>query len=233
MTFYHSAQPEGRWFIEDCPHTIGEKCPICEYSSALWTSDEKTARAFWRKKGYIANILVVQDEANPENEGKVFLFKFGKSIYDMIMAAVAPEDEDDESLNVFDFDEGYDFKLKLVQKAGYNNYDKSKFAMKPSEIAGGDVKAQEEIFNSIHDLSEFGDPERFKSYDELAKKLASVTSGNVPAPQNLEKEIAKEIDKSQVKEQETENDFEEEEDDFDFDKLLGDDSDDDDDVLPF
>ena len=82
LTFRHAFQTEGRWFIEECPHTIGEKCPVCEYSSSLWDSNEDEARKHWRAKGYIANVLIVDDPANPENNGQVKLFKFGKKIYD-------------------------------------------------------------------------------------------------------------------------------------------------------
>lgn len=229
LTFRHAFELDGRWFIEECPYTIGEKCPVCEYSSSIWNSNENLARAHWRSKSYIANILVVKDEANPENEGKVFMFKFGKKIYDMVMDRVAPEEEDEEGHNVFDFDEGLDFKLKLGQKAGYNNYDRSTFAFKTSAVADGKVKDQEAVYNAIYDLSEFVKKERFKTYDQLLTKLTgSQKAKTVPS---IQSELVDEVTKKPVMEDTTKNvdqpddNFEQEdgtEDEIDFDALLAD-----------
>ncbi len=228
LTFRHAFQKEGRWFIEECPVTIGEKCPVCEYSSSIWNSNEKEARKHWRTKSYIANIIVVKDEANPDFEGNVFMFKFGKKIYDMIMNRVAPEDDDgDEGVNVFDFDEGLDFRLKLGQVSGYNNYDKSSFSFKSSAVADGKIKAQEEIYNKIYSLDEFIDPEKFKSYDDLLKKLTGSNAANkVPS---LDAEL-KEDKKSEVVEDKKSEPFdpdkdidEDDTDDIDFESLLDDD----------
>jgi len=229
LTFRHAFQTEGKWFIEECPVTIGKKCPVCEYSASIWNSDEKKARAHWRTKTYIGNILVVTDEANPENEGKVFLYKFGKSIHDIIMERVAPEDDDEEGLNVFDFDEGANFKLKLVQKGDYNNYEKSKFVITPSAIADGDIKKQEAIFDKIYDLDEFTKEERFKTYDELAAKLYKTSTSVKVKPIQEEIEEAKTVKK--VKEIKAEPDEEDDSDadDIDFEALLNSDDDD----IPF
>lgn len=222
LTFRHAFQKDGRWFIDECPHTIGEKCPICEYSSSIWNTNEDEARMYWRTKGYIANILVVKDPAKPENDGKVFMFKFGKKIYDKIMNIVAPEEEDEEPVNIFDFDAGLDFKLKLGQVAGYNNYDKSSFVFKQTKVGGGKLKEQEAIFNAIHKLDEFVDPERFKTYDQLLKKLTKANAA-VAVP-SIDSEIKTDkkdesvaFEPDAVEEEVTDN-----VDDIDFDALLSD-----------
>lgn len=180
-TFRHGFQIKGRWFIEECPHTVGEKCPICEYASELWDSDEEEGHKHWRKRQYIANVLIIDDTADESNNGQVKLFKFGKKIYNMIMEAVAPEDGDDEAINVFDFDEGVNFKLKLTQVGGFNNYDKSKFMNSKSAIAGGDEDAQIKIFEGIIPLDEFKDKKKFKNYDQLREKFLKM-HGSVLAP---------------------------------------------------
>ncbi len=220
LTFRHAFKNAGKWFIDECPFTIGEKCPVCEYSQSIWGSNETVARLHWRTKSYIANIIVVSDENNPENEGKVFLYKFGKKIYDKVLEIIAPEDEDETSVNIFKFDEGLNFKLKLVQVGGYNNYDKSKFLMTPSAIADGDMNKQEAIFNAIHELAEFTDPKKFKTYDELLIKLNGSQAAKTVPPLETEykqTEIIPEEKKT------GEDDTVEDTDDIDFDALLSDD----------
>ena len=175
--FSHGFQGKGGWFIENCPTTIGGKCPVCEANSELWNSgieDDKTvARDRKRKLSYIANIMVVSDPKNPSNDGKVFLFKFGKKIFDKIMEKLQPEFADETPTNVFDFWKGADFKLKIRKVAGYVNYDKSEFDV-PAPLMGGDDKQLEGVWAKQHKLQEFLKPENFKSYDELSKKLDSV-----------------------------------------------------------
>ena len=196
LTFRHAFQSAGKWFIEECPHTIGEKCPVCEHSSAIWNENETEARKHWRSKSYIANILVVKDKANPENEGKVFLYKFGKKIADKILERISDEDD---GVNVFDITNGLDFKLKCTQVSNYNNFDTSSFAFKSTEVADGKEDLQEEIYNQIHELKEFMDPSKFKSYDVLQKKLLGAKTANrVPS---LESEFSKEANKKPVVEE--------------------------------
>ena len=234
LTFRHAFQTAGKWFIEDCPVTVGAECPVCEHSASMWDSDSDQARKLWRKKTYIANILVVEDSNNPENEGKVFLFKFGQSIYDIIMGVVAPEDDDEESVNIFDFDEGLNFKLKMVQKGGYNNYDKSKFVMGAKSVADGDESEQERIYNDIYDLSEFTQKDKFKSYEELLKKFSSMTSVSSSMASNIEEEdkkketTKKDSSNSDIpfgtdEEKSDGDDGDDDDDDIDFDALLADD----------
>jgi hypothetical protein len=189
--------PTGRWFIENSLTTLGLKDPVSDFNSELWnsTTDDdsparKQARTQKRKLGYIANIMVVTDQSEPENEGKVFLYKFGKKIFDKVSQAmnpgidedgnVIPGEEDTEGYNPFDFWAGADFKLKIRQVSGYRNYDKSEFA-KPKAIFDKD-KEIEEIWKSEFSLKEFIDPnsDNYKSYEKLEEKLYWVLDVNRP-----------------------------------------------------
>ena len=177
--FSHGFKGKGGWFIENCPTTLGLKCPVCEANSDLWNSgseDDKTiARDRKRKLSYISNIIVVSDPKNPQNEGKVFLFKYGKKIFDKIMEKIQPEFQGETAVNVYDFWKGADFKLKIRKVAGYVNYDKSEFDV-AAPLFGGDDKQLEDLWAKEYALLEFAQPSEFKSYDELAKKFAGVMS---------------------------------------------------------
>ena len=146
-------------------------------NSRLWNSgidaDKETARRQKRRLHYVTNVLVLQDPGNPQNEGKVMLYKFGKKIYDKIMDAMQPEFADETPVNPFDMWGGADFKLKIRNVEGYRNYDKSEFAS-PSELYGGEDSKLEPLVNQLHDISEFTDPKNYKSYDELKAKLMRV-----------------------------------------------------------
>lgn len=180
--FQHSVQNKqtGRWLIDECPWTIKVSCPICKYANEIYNQDSSFAKKTW----YVANILVVKDEMNPEAEGKVFLWKFGKEIFKIIESAIRGNEEKEiEPKKVFNFLEGHDFKLKVYKKAipGFDNpvnkYDESFFVKNPSEIYEGDEDKQEVVYNSIYELDEFLDPKRFKSEEELQKKLSSFLNG--------------------------------------------------------
>lgn len=178
--FSHGFQgPTGKWYIENSLTTLGENDPVGELNTQLWNSgseaNKEIARKQKRKLSFTANILVVSDPKHPENEGKVFLFKFGKKIFDKIMDKARPTFEDEKPVNVFDFWEGANFKLRMRKKDGYANYDESVF-MEPSEIGDDDEIVR--IANSQYKLSEFLDRKNFKSYDELKKKLNDVLSGD-------------------------------------------------------
>jgi hypothetical protein len=175
--FSHGFQgPTGKWYIENSLTTIGENDPVGELNSRLWNTgneaDKETARKQKRKLSYVANVLVVSDPKHPENEGKVFLFKFGKKIFDKIMDKARPTFEDETPVNVFDLWEGADFKLRMRKVDGYPNYDQSTF-LEPSVITEDEEKLLS-IVNSQHKLSEFLDRKNFKTYEELSRKLASV-----------------------------------------------------------
>jgi len=171
--------PTGQWYIENSLTTIGQNDPVSEHNSALWNSgvesDKEIARKQKRKLQYYSNIYVVKDSANPENEGKVFLYRFGKKIFDKIMETMQPAFEDESPINPFDFWEGANFKLKLRKVDGYWNYDKSEFEG-PSALFDDDDKL-EELWGKEHSLTAFTDNTNFKSYDELKKRLDVVLSG--------------------------------------------------------
>ena len=175
--FEHSFQGVGGWYIEKSRTTLNEKDPVSEMNSRLWNSgvesDKDIARSRKRQTRYVSNIMVISDPANPENEGKVFLYRYGPKIFNKIQEAMQPEFQDEEPLNPFDFWSGADFKLKIRKVGGYVNYDKSEFAT-PSELFEGDDSALERVWKSQHCLSEFTDPSTFKTYDELKTKLDTV-----------------------------------------------------------
>lgn len=185
--FRHSFKgPTGKWYIENSLTTIGEKDPVGELNSQLWNSgaesDKSKARDQKRKLNYTSNILVVSDPANPENEGKVFLYKYGKKIFDKLNDVMNPSFDDIEALNPFDMWDGANFRLRIREVEGWTNYDKSDF-MNPSPISEDD-EVLKEIYESLHSLSEIVDKKNFKSYDELEKKLNVVlgTSGEQAQP---------------------------------------------------
>jgi len=171
--FSHAFQGPGGWYIENSLTTLNQKDPVSELNRELWNSgsdkDKETVRKQKRKLSFYANIYVVKDPANPQNEGKVFLYKFGKKIFDKIMDVMQPEFEDETPINPFDFWQGANFKLKLVKKDGYWNYDKSEFD-RPSALLDDD-DALEALWKKQYSLTAITAPDQFKSYDELKKRL--------------------------------------------------------------
>jgi hypothetical protein len=181
--YSHGFKGPGGWYIENSRTTLGENDPVSEMNSQLWNSgiesDKDIARARKRRLHYVSNILVVSDPANPQNEGKVFLYKYGKRIFDKIQEAMKPEFEDEEAINPFDFWKGANFKLKVRKVAGFINYDKSEFESS-SALSDDDAKL-EEIWKTEYALSEFTDPSNFKSYDELKEKMNRVIGNDIRA----------------------------------------------------
>ena len=171
--------PTGQWYIENSLTTKGNNDPVSEMNSAYWNSgvesDKEIARKQKRKLQYFANILVIKDSANPQNEGKVMLYRFGKKIFDKCMEAMQPAFEDEEPMNPFDFWKGADFKLKIRKVDGYWNYDKSEFSA-PSPLFDNDDKL-EEIWKKQYPLAEFTADTNFKTYDELKQRLSVVLAG--------------------------------------------------------
>jgi hypothetical protein len=171
--------PGGQWYIENSLTTMSQKDPVSEENTRLWNTgieaDKEIARKRKRKLSYYSNILVVSDPKHPENDGKVFLFKFGKKIFDKISEAMNPQFEDEKAVNPFDFWEGANFKLKIRKVDGYWNYDKSEFEpvsrVKPTD------EEIDTLWKSQHALKAFVDPSNFKSYDELKEKLNKVLTG--------------------------------------------------------
>ena len=171
----HGFQGPGGWFIEKSLTTINQDCPISEYNSMLWNSGTEADKTFVRTKtkrrlSFISNIVVVKDPSRPENEGQVFLYKFGKKIFDKINDAAMPEFDDEEKVDAFSLGEGANFRLKIRNVEGYRNYDKSEFDS-PSELPEDDLEG---IYNQLKPLQELVDPKNFKSYDELKTKLYRV-----------------------------------------------------------
>lgn len=200
----HGFQGPGGWYIENSLTTIGQDDPVSEYNGKLWNSgvesDKDVARKQKRRLGFHANVYVVKDPANPQNEGKVFKYKFGKKIFDKLNDMMNPQFEDEEAVNPFDFWEGADFKLKARNVEGYRNYDKSEFASpglisKPDGSEMSDEE-MESIWNSQHSLQEIVDPKNFKSYDELKAKLYKVLAldGGSHAPTHTAEDDEPEMD---------------------------------------
>lgn len=170
--------PSGKWYIEKCLTTIGQPDPVVEATASLWTGteeDKDKARKMKRRLSYYANVLVIKDPSNPENEGQVKLFKFGKKLFDKVKDKLQPTFEDETPVDVFDPFVGANFRLRIRKVDGYSNTDKSEFDSS-TELCGGDEGEMLTILNARHDLSEFTDPSSFKSYDDLAKKLDLVMS---------------------------------------------------------
>jgi len=192
----------GRWFIEDCLTSLMDEtgspcqCPVCKDNSVLWnsTTDDKSparelVRVRKRKLNYISNILVVNDPKHPENNGQVFMFKYGKKIYDKIMDKARPTFEDEKPVNVFDYWDGANFKLRLKVVDNFPTYDSSEFES-PGAIAPTD-EAILEIAKKQYKLSDLLDRSKFKSYDELERKFQMVTiAGGVPQ-QRAEEMVAR------------------------------------------
>jgi hypothetical protein len=176
-TFSHGFQGPGGWFIDNCLTTLNDKCPVCEHNNTLWNSgieaNKDIARKQKRKLTYIANILVLSDPSNPENEGQIKLYKFGKKIFDKISEAMNPEFADETPVNPFDMWEGANFKLKIRNVEGYRNYDKSEFSDKSALFDGDDDKL-EALWKKEFSLKEFTEKSQFKPYDQLKARLDKV-----------------------------------------------------------
>ncbi len=174
--YSHAFQGPGGWYIENSLTTLGQKDPVSEYNTQLWNNGtdagKETARKQKRKLTYVSNIYVVKDLANPDNEGKVFLFKYGKKIFDKLTAAMQPEFEDEEAIDPFDFWQGANFKLKAKNVAGFRNYDSSEFAAVTPLLDDDD--ALEGLWKKQFSLAELVATDQFKTYDELKKRLENV-----------------------------------------------------------
>lgn len=173
----HSVKNNGQWYIENCPTTLGERCPVCDSNSELWNSgiqsNKEIASERKRKTSYWANIVVIQDKANPEAEGKVFKWRFGQKIMDKIIAMGKPEFDGETPVDVTDVYEGAHFYVKVEKVKGFANYDKSKFGS-ASELFDGDTAKLKEVWKGMHALKPIVAADQFKPYDELDKKFKRV-----------------------------------------------------------
>ena len=193
--------PMGKWYIENSLTTINQADPVSEHNSTLWNSgidaDKDTARKQKRKLSYIANVYIVKDPANPQNEGEVKLYKFGKKIFDKLNDMMNPSFEDETPVNPFDFWEGANFRLKIRQFEGYPNYDKSEFDQ-PSAISEDDSQI-EATWNQQHSLQELVDPKNFKTYSELKAKLYRVLAiGEEPSEPTTAMDVDDDLDLSNM-----------------------------------
>jgi hypothetical protein len=175
----HAFKGPGGWYIENSLTTINKKDPVSEYNTELWNTgndaDKETARKQKRVLKYYSNIYVVSDPRHPEHEGKVFLFRFGKKIFDKLTEAMNPAFDDEEALNPFDLWAGADFKLKIRKVDGYWNYDKSEFASAKPLLENDDEL--EALYTKEYSLEGFTKPDQFKEYGELKEKLHKILTG--------------------------------------------------------
>jgi hypothetical protein len=192
--FGHGFQGPGGWLIDNCLTTINAKCPVCEHNSTLWNSgieaNKEIVRKQKRKLNYIANIYVVSDPANKENEGQVKLFKFGKKIFDKITEAMNPEFADETPVNPFDLWNGANFKVKIRNVEGYRNYDKSEFD-KAGPLKSDDAEL-EQIWKTEYSLKEFVDASKFKSYEQLRARLDKALGFEGIAPKTKAEDMMEE-----------------------------------------
>jgi len=198
--YSHAFQGPGGWYIENSLTTMGGKDPVSEYNRDLWNSgndaDKDVVRRQKRKLSYYANIYVVKDPVNPHNEGGVFLFKFGKKIFDKLTAAMQPEFEDETPINPFDFWQGANFKLKIRKVDGYWNYDKSEFDA-PSPLLDDD-DALEALWKKEYPLADFTAQSNFKSYEDLERRLKSVLGQKQAQRPRMDEEVVQEDDPTPV-----------------------------------
>ena len=185
--------PTGKWYIENSLTTISQKDPVSEYNSKLWNNGteagKEQARKQKRRTSYYANVLVIKDPANPENEGKVKLYKFGQKIFEKVMGAMQPEFADEEPVNPFDIIDGANFRIKIKMVGGYWNYDSSDFE-KQSPLSE-DESQLEAVFNAQHDVHDLIAPHQFKTYEELQEKLNAVLElGPNASEQQAQRDIA-------------------------------------------
>ncbi len=197
-SYSHGFKIGSKWFIDECPTTVGEKCPVCDHNSELWNSgfenDKKIVRERKRRLRFVSNILVIKDTKNPENEGKIFLFGYGQKIYDKLTTAMNPPEEyGEDPRDPFGFFDGCVVKLKIKNKDGYRNYDDT--TVEPAtDLYDGDEDKLMNALESMHDLGEFTDPKKFKSYDALKTRLSQVLgedAGSVGKSDDSEDETTK------------------------------------------
>lgn len=172
----HAFQGPGGWYIERSLSTLGQPDPVGEYNAELWAKGSDALKDQVRKQKrtlrYIANIQVLKHSARPSDEGQVFLYKFGKKIFDKLKDKMQPEFEGEEAMDPFNFWEGANFKLRIRKVDQYPNYDKSEFDA-PSPLSDDDAEL-EKIWSQQHSLQELLAPKNFKSYDELKVRLHRV-----------------------------------------------------------
>ncbi len=200
--YSHAFQGPGGWYIENSLTTLGQKDPLGEYNRELWNSGDESlkdqVRKQKRKLQYYSNVYVVKDPGNPDNEGKVFLFRYGKKIYDKIMDAVNGDElEGREGINPFDFWTGADFKLRVKKVAGYPNYDSSEFTDAVT-LEDHDDAQLESIWKREYALQPLIAADQFKSFEQLQERLNLVlnlknSASTDPAPVAAPRPVAADV----------------------------------------
>jgi len=187
----------GKWVFENCPTTINQPCPLCNHAGKLYNTgveaDEKRASLIYRKQQYLCNILVVKDtpqERADENDGKVFIWKFGKKIHEKIQSALFPE-TDEEGINIFDAEAGFDFNVIVTKQDNFPNYDTSDFSRVATPL-GKSKKAMTEVLESVYDLKVYLTPESFKTYAELNEILNTLVLGRPDGSSESSKDVSSE-----------------------------------------
>lgn len=176
----HAFQGDGGWLIENCPYTYGEPCPVCEHNAPIYRAGGRPDGT-GRKTSYYSNILVIKDPQNPDNEGKVFIWKYGKGIYETVMDKCDPKSEMDVPINVFHPKNGTNFRLKIKliktvnAKTGkpeeYPDFKSSTFSESVIPLAD-DVIAN--ASKQLHKLSDICSPDKVKSYEALTERFDKV-----------------------------------------------------------
>jgi hypothetical protein len=206
QVWHHGFQGPGGWYIENSLTTLNKKDPVSEANTRLWNSgvesDKDIARQRKRKLNYYSNVLVVEDPTNPQNNGKVMLFKYGKRIFDKVYDCLNPEFKDEAKINPFDFYDGVNFKMKVRMVEGYVNYDKSEFESSAKPIADTDEEI-ENIWDKCYSLQDFLGPDNFKSYDELEAKFFKVLGDTVDRTSTVEDDVAEAIEYPSATKEET------------------------------
>ena len=195
--FDHGFQGPGGWYIEKSLTTLGKQDPVSEYNTQLWNTgieaNKEIARKQKRRLHYVSNIYVVSDPKNPDNEGKVFSYRYGKKIFEMLKEAISPAFEDEAPINPFDLrGEGANFKIKIRKVDGYWNYDKSEFDT-PAPLFDSEEKLND-IYSSLSSLNELIAPNQFKSYDELKEKLDRVLGLSGGVSNSTAESVAEDLD---------------------------------------
>lgn len=198
--YSHGFKVNGTWFIENCPTTIGKKCYCCDQNSILWKTEIKSnqdiVRDRKRKVSYFSNILVIDDPSNPENNGKVFLFRYGAKIFSKIESAATDVFPGEEPFDAFNFWSGANFIIKIQNVEGWKNYDKSKFET-PKPVFSDDALI-EELWKKEYSLRTFVDPKQFKEYDEIKEKFIEVVGGvNKPKEPSTAERLETRIDQQE------------------------------------
>ena len=194
--FDHGFQGPGGWYIEKSLTTLNKKDPVSEYNTQLWNTgieaNKEIARKQKRRLHYVSNVYVVSDPKNPDNEGKVFKYRYGKKIFEQLKEAISPAFEDEQAINPFDLREGANFKIKIRKVDGYWNYDKSEF----DSVAPlfDDEEKLNTIYNSVHSLSDVIAPSEFKSYEELKEKLDRVLGLTGSVSNSTAESVAEDLD---------------------------------------